>query len=131
MAASELLGGRVKLVGTTSHDDARGLLTAMEFGPLGFHPVRAFVVEAPDGAVRGGHGHRQGRQLLLRLAGEIDIELRHGGEVEHLTLDRDRQAVLIAAPVWSRQRYRGQSPSLLVLSDTPFDPAAYLAEPIG
>jgi dTDP-4-dehydrorhamnose 3,5-epimerase-like enzyme len=130
MAAGELLGGRVTVLDTSSYADTRGILTALEFGPLAFQPVRVFVVEAPDGAVRGGHGHRQGRQLLLRLSGAIDIELRHADEVEHLRLDGESRAVLITAPVWSRQTYRGENPSLLVLSDTAFDPAAYLGEPV-
>ena len=125
-----LLGGKVRVLDTRSHEDARGILTVLEFGPLAFTAVRAFVVEAPDGAVRGGHGHRRGRQLLMRVSGEIDIELRHGGQVEHVRLDASHRALLIEAPVWSQQTYGGESPVMVVFADVEFDPDNYLAEPV-
>lgn len=126
MAGRGLLGGKVTVLDTMSHEDARGILTTLEFGPLAFSAVRAFVVEAPDGAVRGGHGHRRGRQLLLRVSGEIDVELRHGGEVEHMRLDQSNRALMIEAPVWSQQTYSGESPVMVVFSDVAFDPDNYL-----
>jgi hypothetical protein len=46
-----------------------------------------------------------------------------------LLLDADTPAVLIEAPVWSRQTYRGERPSLLVLCDTPYDPDGYILQP--
>lgn len=129
MGQRAIFGGKVVEIETESHADARGILTALAFGSLGFKPARVFVVEAPDGAVRGGHGHRAGRQLLMRVSGEIEIELRHGGEVESVTLSRSNRALLIEAPVWSSQTYRGASPAMVVLSDIEFDPDGYLPEP--
>jgi hypothetical protein len=129
MAAQTFFGGKVETIETTSHADTRGILTALEFGHFAFKPMRLFLVEAPDGAVRGGHGHRHGRQLLLQVSGEIEIELRHAGGTEHVTLDRSSRALMIEAPVWSRQIYRGENPAMLVLSDVPFDPRNYLEEP--
>jgi hypothetical protein len=64
------------------------------------------------------------------VSGEIDIELRHGGQIEHVRLDGSQRALLIEAPVWSQQTYRGASPVMVVFADFEFDPDNYLAEPV-
>lgn len=106
--------------------DERGALMPIELDGLAV--VRVFVVEAPDGAVRGGHGHASGKQLLVRLSGRIDIETRLAGDIHSFTLDDSDHAVLIASPVWSTQTYRGDGARLLVLCDTPYDPSTYINE---
>lgn len=126
----EWFGGRVAELIASTHADERGVLTALAFDRYRFAAVRTFIVEAPDGAVRGGHGHYRGRQLLVRLSGAVDVELRHGGSIERLTLDERCPAILVEPPVWASQTYRGERSSLLVLCDTPYDAADYFREPL-
>jgi dTDP-4-dehydrorhamnose 3,5-epimerase-like enzyme len=121
--------GKVVELNPGVHADERGVLTTLSLEQHAFSAVRTFIVEAPDGAVRGGHGHRRGRQLLLWLAGEIEIELRYRGAVDNLVLDEEHRAILIEPPVWASQTYRGSRASLLVLCDTPYDPDDYLKDP--
>jgi dTDP-4-dehydrorhamnose 3,5-epimerase-like enzyme len=120
------LGGKVVRIPTQGFEDPRGTLTAIQFTDYRFQSVRAFVVSAPAGAVRGGHGHVKGRQILMQMSGEIELELVHQHRCERLMLDARRRAVLIEPPVWSAQRYRGKSPCLIVFCDTPYDPEDYL-----
>lgn len=120
--------GRVKLMHYPLVADARGSLLPLEWPHLPFSPVRAFVVTAPDGAVRGGHAHRSGEQLLVRIAGSIEVETRYRGKTEKMCLDANANALLIGAPVWARQSYRGPDATLLVLAEAPYDPASFLDE---
>ncbi|KQW79047.1 hypothetical protein ASC89_12125 [Devosia sp. Root413D1] len=124
------LGGKVVELIPSIHADERGALAALAFDRHRFAAVRSFIVEAPDGARRGGHGHHRGRQLLVRLSGSIDVELRYGGTVERLTLDDRLRAVLVEPPVWASQTYRGERASLLVLCDTAYDPDDYSEDPV-
>lgn len=124
-----LFGGKVAEVSTSVHGDARGVLTTVEFGGFAFQPLRAFVVAAPNGTTRGGHGHRSGRQVFMHVNGEIHIAFRHRGEVEHTVLDSTNRAVMIEAPVWSSQTYYGDNPTMIVFSDTEYDPENYVVEP--
>jgi hypothetical protein len=126
-----LWGGLVTPVTLETREDARGTLTPVTFAEHGFDAVRAFVVTAPDGAVRGGHGHRVGRQLLLRVGGRIEVELRHGGQSARLTLDASAPALLVEPGVWSRQTYRGADAALVVFSDTVYDRGDYFDDPGG
>lgn len=108
--------------------DERGSLWAVDFTALGFTPVRSFVVSAPSGAVRGGHGHRAGQQLLMRVSGEIIVDLDHEGEQASVTLTSEHPALLVSAPVWSLQTYRGEAPALVVYCDTAYDARGYVKE---
>ncbi len=108
--------------------DQRGTLVPVEFDALDFTPARIFLINARDGATRGGHAHRSGVQLLLRVSGEIEVTMKLGDDTAGVRLDEHHNALLIASPVWSRQTYRGSGPSILVLSDSPFDPGDYLTE---
>jgi hypothetical protein len=62
--------GRVIPIACETIDDARGALSPIDFSAYDFRPVRAFVVTARPGAVRGAHGHVRGRQILVREAFE-------------------------------------------------------------
>jgi dTDP-4-dehydrorhamnose 3,5-epimerase-like enzyme len=88
--------------------------------------VRAFVITASPGAIRGGHGHARGRQLLMLVSGEIDVEVRYRNCGARLRLDLVHRAVLIEPLVWSRQLYYGDNTAMVVFCDTPYDPTDYI-----
>jgi UDP-2-acetamido-3-amino-2,3-dideoxy-glucuronate N-acetyltransferase len=112
-----------------SIEDGRGSLMPIEFGNIDFRPRHAFLVTAHDGAIRGGHAHRLGNQLLVCISGEIEIALALDGEKVGVTLDSGANALMVGSPIWSSQTYRGQEPKLLVFSDHPFDPDDYIVDP--
>jgi|tagenome__1003787_1003787.scaffolds.fasta_scaffold19395230_1 dTDP-4-dehydrorhamnose 3,5-epimerase-like enzyme len=126
MTGDTYCDGRVCPVAMGVFEDTRGALAEVELTSCDFHPVRAFVVTAPTGAVRGGHGHKKGRQLLICVSGEIEVELFYQGRTQHLKLDATHRAVLIEPPVWSRQVYLGDNPIMLVFCDTLYDPEDYI-----
>lgn len=123
--------GLVSVVDLPTHGDDRGVLTPLTFAELGMQVARAFVVTAPDGAVRGGHGHLRTRQLIVRVSGRVRIEVRRAGRVAEAHLDERRTAVLIEPGVWSRQTYLGEGASVVVFCDTEYDPDDYVAEPVS
>jgi hypothetical protein len=118
--------GRVTVLHFQGIEDSRGLLVPVDFAALGFSPIRSFLVNGKHGVTRGGHAHREGTQLLLRVAGEIQVDLALQGEEYSVTLGPDSNAIMVSAPVWFSQTYRGEAPGLVVYSDRPFDPAGYI-----
>lgn len=120
--------GRARLVALKRHVDARGALLPLEFEHLPFAPRRLFTVAGvPAGAVRGGHAHRQGQQLLVCLQGRVDLRLRRAEEEARVTLAAEGPAMLVSAGVWCEQTYVDEGSVLLVLSSEPYDPASYIA----
>ena len=120
-----LLGGTVRILDLESFRDDRGVLTPLTFGDFGFSAARAFVVRAPRGAVRGGHGHRRVRQVLFCASGAIEVEVRHEGAHARLTLDERHPAALLEAGIWAQQTYVGVDSTLIVFADGPYDSAEY------
>jgi hypothetical protein len=121
-------GGALQRLRIASFSDERGALIPFEFTELPFRPIRCFLVAAPHGARRGGHAHLRGRQLLVRVSGDIEVCAEFERERVSLRLDENNNAVLIAAPVWSEQTYLTDA-RLLVFCDTPYDPDAYVYKP--
>lgn len=124
-----LLGARVRTLSLPVFVDPRGALTPITFGEWDFEAIRAFAVTAPAGAIRGGHAHREGRQVLMRVSGTVDVRVRWGGADEVIRLDGARTAVLIEAGVWSEQTYVTEGAALVVFADTVFDPDDYVDGP--
>lgn len=125
---STVFEGKVFTFHLPGLENDKGLLVPIEFEQLPFHPVRAFLVHAPPGASRGEHGHKTGRQILMRVSGEIVIDLCWRGDEVSVVLGPENNSILITAPVWARQTYRGKNPCLMALCDTPYDPENYLYE---
>jgi len=124
--SNDLLGGLVRVLTVDRFRDHRGVLTPLSFGDIGFSVERAFVVNAPQGAVRGGHGHRRVRQLLFRASGSIDVEVSHAGLQARITLDEDRPALLLEPGVWAQQTYLDDGSTLIVFADGPYESGEYI-----
>ncbi|MEQ9394751.1 sugar 3,4-ketoisomerase [Haliea sp.] len=110
--------------------DERGLLLPLDWESLPFTPRRIFTVSGvPAGTVRGGHGHRTCAQLLVAIAGEIEVQLAHGGERRRVVLTPDSPALLVRAGVWFSQTYLSEGAVLLVLASEPYNAAAIFDDP--
>jgi len=114
-----------------AHRDARGLLTAIDFSQLPFRPERVFTVtDVPSGAQRGGHGHREQRQVLTCVTGRIQVELRAPGEGAVTLTLQSGDAVLVEPGVWAAQTYETPDSVLMVLASGPYDPDELFHEPL-
>jgi dTDP-4-dehydrorhamnose 3,5-epimerase-like enzyme len=121
--------GQAELIPLTERLDERGALLPMDFPTLPFQPCRIFVThDVPAGTTRGGHAHRRGWQLLVRLTGRLKVAMRYNNQPEVCLLDRSDVGLLIGPRVWSEQTYLEPATTLLVLASTPYDPASYLID---
>lgn len=78
--------------------DERGSLLPLEWESLPFEPRRIFTVsDMPAGTVRGGRGHQTCTQLLVAVAGQIEVQLARGGERWAVLLTLDSPALLVRA----------------------------------
>lgn len=124
---SDILGTRVRLLSFSLRKDSRGSLLPLEFSELPFPPRRAIVNRVSEaGVTRGGHSHKRCRQILICLAGTIDVELFHAGNKAVVRLETPDQALLIEPLVWSRQTFVEADAQLLALMSEPYEPDDYL-----
>ena len=125
----EHFDGLIQILDFPVHKDARGGLIPLAWRDLPFNPAHAFLINATDGAIRGGHGHRKTSQILVRIGGTVVVEARKSGMEARTELAASPNAILIRPSVWSTQTYHGANASALVLSSHPFDPDSYIREP--
>lgn len=96
-----------------------------------FAIARLFTVTAgADGVTGGRHAHRRCAQVLIPVAGSVEVLVRADpaqGERRFL-LDDAAQGLLIPPGIWSEQRYTSSGSVLLVLCDRVFEEADYIRD---
>lgn len=121
--------GRASALSLVRHRDARGMLLPLEFDGLPFPVRRLFTVAGvPPGAVRGGHGHRRGWQLMICVSGAIRLSLRRDRQQVSMTLTDDGPALLLGAGIWAEQTYLHEQSVLLVACSEAYDPDVYFTD---
>ncbi|HSO68857.1 MAG TPA: FdtA/QdtA family cupin domain-containing protein [Arachnia sp.] len=120
----------VREVLPTTYTDKRGTLMSLTFSDVGFEATRSFVVMGEQGAIRGGHAHRAGRQIVMVASGRVRLHLVDHGENRLLDLPADARAVLLEPGVWAELTYLEPGSAIVVYCDTVFDPEDYLGDPI-
>lgn len=121
---------RVAMVPVRRCSDERGSLLPLEWGSLPFLPCRIFTVSGvPAGTTRGRHGHRTCEQLLVAVAGEIEVQLAYRSERRTMVLTPDSPALLVRAGIWFSQTYLSEGAVLLVLASERYDTTAMFDNP--
>ena len=121
-----LIGEAARLIPLSDVVETRGSLLPIDLADLPFRARRVFVVRGvPPGTTRGGHAHQRGAQLLVRLSGQIRVEVGAEGNSEPFLLADSRVGLLLPAAVWSSQTYLTADASLLVLCSEPYHPSEY------
>jgi dTDP-4-dehydrorhamnose 3,5-epimerase-like enzyme len=103
--------------------DERGVLTAVEAGSdIPFEIRRIFYMHAtPPGVERGGHAHRDTRQVVVPLAGSFDVELFDGEAAKPYRLDDPNRGLYMPRMMWIRLFDFSEHAVCLVLADTHYD----------
>lgn len=118
--------GRSRLVPLARHVDARGALLPLDYPDLPFVPMRVFTVSGmAANTVRGGHGHRTARQLLVCIRGRIRVRMVCPPDAVDVALEPGGPGLLIDAGIWSEQTYLEEDSVMLALCSEAFDPASY------
>lgn len=122
MSSSFFFGGKATLVPLAHHRDERGTLLPIELESLPFKPCRVFAIgDVPAGTTRGRHAHECGRQLLICLAGNVQVELRWQDQSAIVNLEALGEGLLVEAGVWAAQTYLVPGTVLLGLASDPHE----------
>jgi UDP-2-acetamido-3-amino-2,3-dideoxy-glucuronate N-acetyltransferase len=120
-----------KKIYTVANIDAEfggGILMPIDFSRCcqGFTPKRLFTVsEMECDVIRGGHAHRECKQMLICLQGEIDVQMYDGKETVQLKI-RPYEAVYIGKMVYATQKFNHGNSILLVLASHEYDEMDYI-----
>ncbi|MHB1163461.1 MAG: sugar 3,4-ketoisomerase [Minisyncoccota bacterium] len=107
--------------------DDRGSLSFVERGPqLPFDIQRVYYLyESAPGATRGAHGHRELEQLMIAVAGAVDVELDDGTTRRQFRLSEPHVGLYVAPMMWRNLSGFAPGTVCMVLASRRFDEADY------
>ena len=118
---------RFAILNLPTFADPRGTLTVLE-GVLPFPVVRTYWIYGADGQARGGHRHRQTRQGLVALSGEVVVHMNDGISREDIVLKQPGLCLLVEPKDWHTMKF-GAGSVLLVMSSHNYDRSEYVDTP--
>lgn len=110
--------------------DPRGNLTVAEnMKQVPFNVARVYwTYDVPAGESRGGHAHRQCREIIIAISGSFTVTLDNGKEKEDFHLNHPWQGLLVETDVWRTLNDFSSGAVCLVLASEPFEESDYIRE---
>jgi len=84
-----------------------------------------YVFNVPADARRGGHAHKMVQEVIIPLAGSVDISVDDGITKNIFHLNKPFQGLYVSSMIWRELYNYSPGSILLVLASTPFDPSDY------
>ncbi|MBR2203621.1 MAG: WxcM-like domain-containing protein [Prevotella sp.] len=111
-------------------DPTRGALTVTEQGrDVPFDIRRAYwIYDVPSGESRGGHAHKELRQLLVAISGSFKVVLDNGKERREIMLNHPWQGLLIVPGVWRTLEDFSSGAVCLCLASEHYDEDEYIRD---
>jgi hypothetical protein len=87
-----------------------------------------YLYDIPGGEDRGGHAHRELKQLIIAAGGSFDVMLDDGQNKKIVTLNRPDYGLLIMPGIWRELIEFSSGAICLVLASALYDENDYIRE---
>ena len=87
-----------------------------------------YLYDIPGGEERGGHAHKELKQLLVAASGSFDVVLDDGNVRRTVTLNRPYYGLLIVPGIWRELNNFSSGAICLVLASEKFEEMDYLRD---
>ena len=111
-------------------EDDRGSITPIEFPRDIPFPIERvyYLYGVPANGERGGHAHRDLRQILIAVAGSFDVVLNDGKSTLTQRLDCPASGLLIPQMVWRELKNFSEGAVCLVLASAMYAEDDYIRD---
>lgn len=116
-----------RLVSLPRLSDGRGSLSYIQPGPLLPFEIRRvyYLYDVPDGQSRGAHGHRKLEQLMMAVAGAVNVECDDGRQRRTFRLDSPQVGLYVCPMIWRNLTGFEAGTVCMVVASEPYDEADY------
>ena len=87
-----------------------------------------YLYDIPGGEERGGHAHKELKQLLVAASGSFDVILDDGDVKRTVTLNRPYYGLLIVPGIWRELNNFSSGAICLVLASEKYEESDYLRD---
>lgn len=109
--------------------DPRGNLAVIESDVLPYAIKRVYYLhDVPSGAYRGGHAHKECKELLIAVSGSFEVVLDDGTTKERVMLNKPNQGLLIDVNIWRELENFSSGAVCLVLASHEYDEEDYVRQ---
>ena len=108
--------------------DSRGSLSPLDFSQLPFPAKRIYWITGAQ-APRGGHAHKKNIQLIICLAGTIELRIRELNDTEQdytVQLMAPNEGFLLEPFMWHTYKLRDENSVGLVFASELYDKDDYI-----
>jgi hypothetical protein len=116
-----------KIVNLPKIADPRGNLTFIESQrhiPFDIRRVY-YLYDVPGGSERGGHAHKELRQLIIAMSGSFDVILDDGRQKQRFHLNRSYYGLYVCEMVWRELDNFSSGSVCMVLASNDYDESDY------
>ncbi len=87
-----------------------------------------YLYDIPGGEDRGGHAHKELRQLIVAASGSFNVLIDDGSNKKIVTLDRPDYGLLVLPGIWRELMEFSSGAICLVLASQVYDEDDYIRE---
>ena len=112
------------------HSDRKGNISVVENGrDVPFDVKRTYYLyDVPGGESRGGHAHKELRQLIIAASGSFTVTLDDGHVKRTFTLNRPYQGLYVVPGIWRTLDDFSSGAVCLVLASEKYDASDYIRD---
>ena len=116
-----------RLIDLPKIQDPRGNLSVIESNvhvPFDIERVY-YLYDVPGGSERGGHAHKELRQLIIAMSGSFDVLLDDGRHRRRVHLARSHYGLYVCPMIWRELDNFSSGSVCMVLASTKYEEADY------
>lgn len=119
----------IEIIQIPKREDYRGNLAIIESDTIPFKINRVYYLfDVPSSSHRGGHAHKNLKQLLIAVSGSFDVVLKTPTETKTITLNKPDKGLLINENIWRELENFSSGSVCLVLASEVFSEEDYIRE---
>jgi hypothetical protein len=119
----------IEIIDIPKVKEARGNLAIIEKDTIPFEIQRVYYLyDVPSDAHRGGHAHKNLKQVLIAISGSFDVVLKDGTTTQKVTLNKPDKGLLIHNNIWREMENFSSGAVCLVVASEEFDEKDYIRE---
>lgn len=119
----------IEIIDIPKIENILGNIAVIENEVIPFDIKRVYYLyDIPSSASRGGHSHKNLRQVLIAISGSFEVVLKDGKHKKKVFLNKPNKGLFIENNIWRELENFSSGAVCLVLASDIFDEADYIRD---